>query len=112
MRIILEAEDLNAIANEVVRKINPTLEKVLESINSLKALQLEAINKQTEKVMAVKVVGEIVRRKELCQITGLSAATLWRLEREGDFPSRIHLAAKSVGWRRSEVELWLATRPK
>jgi len=112
MRIILEPEDLNAIANEVARKINPTLEKVLETLNDLKALQLEAIAKQSIPVRTIKTAGEIVRRKELCQITGLSASTLWRLESEGDFPSRIHLGTKSVGWRRSEVEQWLATRSK
>ena len=37
--------------------------------------------------------------------------TLWRWEREGSFPGRIRLSNHSVGWRRSDIEAWLATRP-
>jgi predicted DNA-binding transcriptional regulator AlpA len=49
----------------------------------------------------------ILRSKEVQEMTGLSRTTLWRLERKGEFPARVALCAGSVGWRLSEVELWL-----
>jgi prophage regulatory protein len=44
-------------------------------------------------------------------LTGLSRSTLLRLESEGDFPRRRRLSARSLPWRRSDIERWLATRP-
>lgn len=52
----------------------------------------------------------IVRAKELQELTGLSRTTLWRLERNEEFPSRVPLSGSSVGWRYSEVMEWMRTR--
>lgn len=52
----------------------------------------------------------IIRSKEVQQITGLSRTTLWRLERAGNFPSRVALCPGSVGWRLSEVDEWIRSR--
>jgi predicted DNA-binding transcriptional regulator AlpA len=52
----------------------------------------------------------IIRAKEVQAMTGLSRTTLWRLEREGEFPARVSLCAGSVGWRLKEVEDWIRTR--
>jgi prophage regulatory protein len=43
-------------------------------------------------------------------ITGLSRSTIFRLEREGNFPKRRRLSAKAVGWVASEIHDWLASR--
>jgi prophage regulatory protein len=113
MRITFEPDDLQAIADAVVRKLSPLLEKVLEATqrsisHATKNLPIE----EPAVLRSIKTAGEIIRRKELCKITGLSMTTLWRWEREGSFPARIRLTSHSVGWRRSEIEEWLATRPK
>lgn len=112
MRIIIEPDDLQAIAEVVVRKLNPLLEKVLEAAqrpipSTTKHLPIM----EQEVLRGLKSTGEVIRRKELCKITGLSMSTLWRWEREGNFPARIRLTTHSVGWRRSDIETWLATRP-
>lgn len=65
---------------------------------------------QPESLNLLKPKSDVIRRKELCLITGLSATTLWRLERDGEFPARIRLTNSRVGWRRSEIEKWLASR--
>ena len=52
----------------------------------------------------------ILRRKEVCLATGLSYSTIFRLERDGKFPSRRRLSEKSVGWSRREVEEWAEKR--
>ena len=54
----------------------------------------------------------IIRLPEVRALTALSTTTLWRLERAGDFPSRIQLANHAVGWYREEVLDWLQKRPR
>jgi len=52
----------------------------------------------------------ILRSHEVQEITGMSRTTIWRMERRGEFPSRVPLSGSSVGWRKSEVDDWLASR--
>lgn len=53
---------------------------------------------------------EYWRKRQVCHATQLSETTIWRLERAGKFPARRQLSANVVGWLRSEVESWLASR--
>lgn len=53
---------------------------------------------------------KVIRRKELLQMIGVSAATQWRLEKAGLFPRRIKVGRGAVGWHLAEVEEWLKTR--
>jgi prophage regulatory protein len=111
MRITLEKDDLQAIAEAVARKLTPLLAKVEEAAKHPKSTAARTVPIiMQEAPRTTRFVGDVIRRKELCQITGLSMTTLWRQEREGFFPARIGLTDFSVGWRRSEVEAWLATR--
>ncbi len=50
---------------------------------------------------------KIIRVKEVLDLTGLSRTTLWRLEKKGQFPTRLPLTAGSVGWRLREVQAWI-----
>ena len=52
----------------------------------------------------------VVSRDDLIVLTGLSETTLWRLEKAGDFPAKIRLSVRRVGWLRGEVEAWLRSR--
>jgi len=52
----------------------------------------------------------IIHPRNLPAITGLSRTTLWRIEKEGDFPKKIRLSAGRVGYRISEVMAWLESR--
>lgn len=58
----------------------------------------------------VNVQSAILRRPQVCEVTGLSYATIWRKERAGQFPQRVKLGANSVGWIASEVDSWLRER--
>ena len=52
----------------------------------------------------------IIRRPEVCKITGLSYSTIFRMERAGRFPSRRRLGHHSVGWVLAEVLAWIDAR--
>jgi prophage regulatory protein len=113
MRVSFEPDDIQVIAEVVARRLSPMFEKVLEATKS----PISSVTKllpisEPEISRSLKSTGDIIRRKELCKITGVSMTTLWRWEREGSFPARIRLSTHSVGWRRSDIETWLETRPK
>lgn len=54
----------------------------------------------------------IMKLKEVIERVGLSATTIWRQERKGNFPRRIRLGANSIGWDEGEIDAWLASRPR
>jgi predicted DNA-binding transcriptional regulator AlpA len=53
---------------------------------------------------------ELILRPERKRLVPLSDTTVWRMERRGEFPRRIHISEKRVAWRRSEIEEWLERR--
>lgn len=52
----------------------------------------------------------MLRIAEIRQITGVSAATIWRWVKEGTYPAPVKLGPNSVGWRESEIREWLESR--
>ena len=54
----------------------------------------------------------IIRKRQLKAITGLSPRHIDRLEKSGDFPSRIQLSPRAVGWLSDEVENWVKNRQR
>ena len=57
------------------------------------------------------MVERIVREPERKAITGIGRTTAWELERRGEFPRRIELTGGRVGWRLSELQKWVRSRP-
>jgi predicted DNA-binding transcriptional regulator AlpA len=53
---------------------------------------------------------DIYRLPEVCRRTGLSKATIYRMERARQFPARRRLSPKTVGYLKSEVDKWIETR--
>ena len=47
-----------------------------------------------------------LKRKEVEEVTALSYSTFNRLEKEGRFPKRIHIADSRVGWAYKEILDW------
>lgn len=53
---------------------------------------------------------KFLREPQVSALTGLSKSTRWRLEKDGRFPKKRQLSAKSVGWLAPEIEEWIQTR--
>ncbi|WP_425354550.1 helix-turn-helix transcriptional regulator [Jiella sonneratiae] len=47
------------------------------------------------------------RRRRSPSNLGISRCTLWRMERNGDFPPAIPVGPKSKRWRRTDIEMHL-----
>lgn len=52
----------------------------------------------------------LLRLRGVCEITGLSRSTIYRLIDAGDFPRSVVLGEHSVAWVAAEVEAWIAAR--
>ena len=57
-----------------------------------------------------KASRQILNSRQVVQLIGLSAATIWRLRRRGDFPEPVALSPGRVGWSAVVIDQWLATR--
>jgi prophage regulatory protein len=53
---------------------------------------------------------EILRPRDLPQVTGLGKTSIWRLEKAGVFVRKLKLSSGCVGYLRSDVQEWLANR--
>ena len=58
------------------------------------------------------MIDRLMRREEVEERTGLSRSTLYRKMREGTFPEPLRVGARAVRWPCSEIEAWLAARPR
>jgi prophage regulatory protein len=57
------------------------------------------------------MANKFIRENEATDITGLSRATRWRLEKRGEFPSRYQISDGISAYKESEVMKWLESRP-
>ncbi len=53
----------------------------------------------------------VARLPEVEHLTSMSRSSIYRLEALGQFPSRVKLGERAVGWRRESVHEWLESRP-
>ncbi len=53
---------------------------------------------------------KLLRCEAVQERTGLSRTTLWRMERRGDFPKRVHITSSLVAWLEDEVVAWIRSR--
>ena len=53
----------------------------------------------------------LLTAKEVCEITGFSATTIYSWMNAGQFPSSVRMGPRAVRWWQSDVEAWLESRP-
>jgi prophage regulatory protein len=49
---------------------------------------------------------------EIQKTIGLSRPQIWRLRRDGNFPSPLKLSQNRVAWKSSEVQSWIDSRER
>jgi prophage regulatory protein len=53
----------------------------------------------------------LIRRREVSNLTGLAASTIYRLVAQGRFPEPLHpLGNRMAAWRATDVRAWIADR--
>lgn len=54
----------------------------------------------------------LMTRKEVEARCGIKHRLLYELMRRGDFPEPLQIGPQAVRWQQSEVEAWIASRPR
>ena len=49
----------------------------------------------------------IINKSQLTDLIAMSASHLYRLEKDGNFPQRIRIGKRRVGWSLNEVMRWM-----
>ena len=62
--------------------------------------------------MVAESTDRLLRLSEVLTRTALGRSTIYRLMRAGSFPEPLKVGVRAVRWRESEVEAWLAARPR
>ena len=52
----------------------------------------------------------IHRIKEVVQMTGLSASSIYKQIRLGNFPPGVKLTSRSTGWSSEDIDGWIKSR--
>ena len=52
----------------------------------------------------------VLRLPQVCKMTGLCRSSIYQMEADRLFPTRVKIGARSVGWIESEVQGWLRER--
>ena len=52
----------------------------------------------------------ILRLTQVIEITGLRKTKLYELQASGEFPMRVQITPRSVGWVEAEIQAWLTER--
>lgn len=55
-------------------------------------------------------IDPVLRLPEVEKATGFKRSHIYALEAKGEFPKRVALGPRSVGWRQSEIAKWLDSR--
>lgn len=53
---------------------------------------------------------QILRLPDVCRATGLGRSMVYQLEAASQFPQRVKIGARAVGWIEAEVQTWLEDR--
>ena len=54
----------------------------------------------------------MLRLPDVCEVTGLSPTTVWRREKDGQFPRRRRLGVNLVAWRSDQIAAWIDALPE
>lgn len=57
-----------------------------------------------------KQPSDLIRLKEVVQMTGLSRSSIYHQIQEQRFPGSISLGARAVAWLREDIESWIADK--
>ena len=58
-------------------------------------------------------VEQLLRKPTVKEMAGnMPDSTLYYLMNKGDFPKPVKMGARSVAWKRSEIEAWIQSRER
>lgn len=104
-----ELGESEALCNAHFTELSPSLEVLASELfgSEMGPPLVESLDFLTRSLFEDR----IVEWPEVMERTSLSKRTLQRLMAEGAFPRRVELSNFRSGWRKSEIDRWIRTRP-
>lgn len=68
------------------------------------------INEPSRGSMKSFQIDPVLRLNDIVEILKVSRATVYRMIDDGKFPKGFLIASRARGWKKSEVEAWLANK--
>jgi len=50
---------------------------------------------------------QLITRQQVCELLTINNTTLWRIEKNGDFPKKILIGSRRIAYKSAEVEEWI-----
>ena len=109
-------EQLSYRADNTIRELQ-LLQKHIRDIKS--QMKIRDISEQTRAQIPAqslsierntkrdKQPSDLIKIKEVMEMTGVSRGFIYIHKKNGDFPEPIHLSTRSIAWVRSSVEQWI-----
>lgn len=54
----------------------------------------------------------LMRASDVQLVTALSRVSIWRMERDGNFPARVQVSPSRVAWHGCEIKSFIDSRPR
>lgn len=67
---------------------------------------------QNPKPLQPNTIDHLLTPRQVLDLVRISKTTLYRLKNSGEFPAAVMLGERIPRWRLSEIEAWLASRPR
>jgi prophage regulatory protein len=96
------------------RALRGSIQHITESMRKAMKRKEDASSRlsapTSDGVVTTAGAAKLLRCEAVQERTGLSRTTLWRMERRGEFPKRVHLTSSLVAWMEDEVIAWIRSR--
>jgi prophage regulatory protein len=65
---------------------------------------------QADQIFQPALAPRLLRIAQVVARTGLSKSTIFRLEAARDFPARLRISKRAIGWREADISHWIEQR--
>lgn len=100
----MEHQQVGTILDQLLRMYREEINALRGELADLR----QEVRRERQKPPTAPAPRATLRIREVCGRSGLSRATIYRLEREGKWPRRYRLTDGTVGWDEAEVDARIA----
>jgi len=106
-------EIIRDITNQICDKLERRVDRYMEQILKEQIIMFDTRMAKLSKACKVTKndLPELLSFKLVYKLTGLCRTSVWRKEKNGNFPKRVALGGgRKVAWRKEEVYGWIRSR--
>lgn len=111
LKIIDDSDVLDSLPRKELTAEHKALIKFIAKVAVQEYLEEERVKQAERSRYDGNVNGDrVLRLREVLKITGLSRSSIYLQMKDGNFPQKICLGGRSVGWKESDINAWIENR--